>query len=71
MLSTETNDINWESNLRQELRKLKLGREDVVIALPGWVNVALSELGIPTPDAPDYPDCLQSLLCRKIWKSTL
>ncbi len=36
-----------------------------------WAKMSLKWLGIPLPDAPDYPDCLKHLLHRKIWLTTL
>ena len=58
ILNTRTDDPDWNQKLRKELRKMNLCATDVVVALPGWVEVALEELGIDVPEPPDYPDCL-------------
>ena len=70
-LVTPLNASHWSAALRLELRKLNLCSTDLVVALPGWVDLALEELGITVPPPPDYPDCLTHLLRRRVWRSTL
>ena len=57
--------------LTQELRALRVGPTDMVVAEPVWVDVALEVLGIPVPSPPDYPASLKHLLGRRVWKTTL
>jgi hypothetical protein len=44
---------------------------DLVVGDFSWTRAALARLGVPMPPAPDYPDCLRSLLHRRVWRSTL
>lgn len=46
-------------------------RRDLVVGDFDWTRAALKQLGVPFPEAVDYPDCLKHLLRRKIWQSTL
>lgn len=71
VLKTPLGDESWADLLHLELRDLGLGPSDLIVALPSWVDVTLEELRIPVPAPPDYPDCLQHLLHRRVWKSTL
>lgn len=48
-----------------------LNETDLVAGIPWYVEVAMRIMGIPVPTPPDYPTCLQHLLRRKIWLSTL
>ncbi len=48
-----------------------LTRYDLVVGDFSWVRHALSILGIPMPTNIDYPKCLEDLLYRRVWKSTL
>ncbi|CAE7325608.1 unnamed protein product [Symbiodinium sp. CCMP2592] len=48
-----------------------LTRDDLVVGDFDWTRTALKQLGIPMPQPPDYPTCLQHLLRRRIWQSTL
>ena len=58
VLSTSANDPSWQASLREELQDLQICSTDVVVALPNWVETALSVLGILVPEPPDYPNCL-------------
>lgn len=46
-------------------------RTDLVVGNHMWTRAALSHLGIAIPEPPDYPKCLEHLLHRRIWHSTL
>ena len=48
-----------------------LTSDDLVVGDFTWTKAALTKLGIPLPTPPDYPKCLEHLLNRKIWRSTL
>lgn len=50
---------------------LPLNRNDLVVGDFDWTRMALKQLKIEMPNPPDYPECLQSLLKRKVWKSNL
>ena len=56
---------------RRELETLGLNETDLVCGIPWCVDIALRVMGIPVPEPPDYPTCLQHLLRRKIFLSTL
>jgi hypothetical protein len=71
VLQTSVGDADWAAQLKRELALAKLSSTDLVVALPSLVDLALGELGIPVPEPPDYPSCLQHLLRRKVWRSTL
>ena len=71
VLDTEPDDPQWEAALRKELRRLDVGRDDVVVAWPSWVEVALDVLGIEVGGPLDYPSCVSHLLRRRVWTSTL
>jgi hypothetical protein len=49
----------------------RLTRSDFVVGDFGWTRYALSRLNICMPSPPDYPACLQPLLHRRIWQSSL
>ena len=36
-----------------------------------FTRAALRRLGVKMPEPPDYPPCLQDILHRKVWRSTL
>ncbi|CAJ1334539.1 unnamed protein product [Effrenium voratum] len=48
-----------------------LTKDDLVVGDFDWTRIALKQLGCPMPAPPDYPKCLEHLLHRKIWQSTL
>lgn len=50
---------------------IELNRNDFVVGDFSWTKGALKRLGITMPEPPDYPSCLEHLLHRRIWKSTL
>ncbi|CAE7259800.1 unnamed protein product [Symbiodinium microadriaticum] len=50
---------------------LPLTKDDLVVGDFDWTRTALKQLGIPMPQPPDYPTCLQHILRRRIWQSTL
>jgi hypothetical protein len=52
-------------------KKMDLTKNDLVVGDFEWTRMALKQLDIPMPKAPDYPECLRYLLHRKIWESTL
>jgi hypothetical protein len=52
-------------------RTPRLTRKDLVVGDFTWTRTALKQLGVPMPVAPDYPRCLQHLLHRRMWTSTL
>ncbi|CAK9007619.1 Lycopene elongase/hydratase [Durusdinium trenchii] len=52
-------------------KPLPLTKNDLVVGDFDWTRIALRQLGCPMPPPPDYPKCLQHLLYRKIWSSTL
>ena len=49
----------------------KFSRDDLVVGDFDWTRFALKQLGVAMPEPPDYPACLQHLLHRKIWTTTL
>jgi hypothetical protein len=52
-------------------KPLPLTRNDLVVGDFDWTRMALKQLKIKMPNPPDYPECLNHLLKRKVWKSTL
>lgn len=46
-------------------------RSELVVGDFDWTRQALGKLGVPMPTPPDYPDCLQHLLHRRVWRATL
>eukprot|EP00759_Apiculatamorpha_spiralis_P005430 PhF_6_TR13265/c0_g1_i1/m.21033 len=48
-----------------------LTKNDLVIGDFDWTKHAVKKLGIPMPNPPDYPKCLEPYLHRKVWQSTL
>lgn len=50
---------------------MPLQKTDLVVGDFEWTRTALKQLGVTMPEPPDYPECLQHLLHRKIWRSTL
>ncbi len=48
-----------------------LTKYDLVVGDFTWTRHALSVLGITMPSNIDYPKCLEYLLYRRVWKSTL
>jgi len=52
-------------------KPLPLTRDDLFVGNFVWTRIALRQLGISMPVLPDYPVCLQHLLYRKVWQSTL
>jgi len=73
MLKTNPNEVQGGNKgpLKLELTEIDAGPEDVVAGFPGEVECALEYMGIPVPDAADYPDCLSHLIRRRTWPSTL
>jgi hypothetical protein len=55
----------------RQRQPLCLTATDLVVGDFEWTRAALQQLGIPMPAAADYPPCLQHLLHRRIWPSTL
>lgn len=48
-----------------------IDRNDIIIGDFEWTRYALNKLNIKFPSPPDYPECLNHLLYRKIHQSTL
>eukprot|EP00658_Telonema_sp_P-2_P011890 TRINITY_DN1454_c0_g1_i2.p1 TRINITY_DN1454_c0_g1~~TRINITY_DN1454_c0_g1_i2.p1 ORF type:complete len:234 (+),score=74.39 TRINITY_DN1454_c0_g1_i2:91-792(+) len=44
---------------------------DRIVGNHMWTRTACTQLGMANPEPPDYPECLEHLLHRKIWTSTL
>eukprot|EP00929_Paragymnodinium_shiwhaense_P097288 TRINITY_DN59020_c0_g3_i1.p1 TRINITY_DN59020_c0_g3~~TRINITY_DN59020_c0_g3_i1.p1 ORF type:complete len:291 (-),score=36.85 TRINITY_DN59020_c0_g3_i1:10-822(-) len=53
------------------LRSPDVSTADLVVGNHLWTRAALAHLDLPVPEPPDYPVCLQHLLHRRIWQSTL
>jgi hypothetical protein len=52
-------------------RPLPLTKMDLVVGDFEWTRNSLEQLGLKMPEAPDYPECLEHLLHRKMWETTL
>ena len=52
-------------------KEFPLTLDDLVVGDFDWIRKSMKQLGIPMPIAPDYPQCLEHLLNRKIWFTTL
>lgn len=52
-------------------KPLPLTTMDLVVGDFDWTKMALKQLGCAMPAPRDYPKCLEHLLHRKIWSSTL
>ncbi len=65
IITYSTEDILYKN------QPFNLTKNDLVVGDFKWVHMSLKQLGIPIPDPPDYPKCLEHLLHRKIWISTL
>ena len=48
-----------------------LNRMDLVVGDFNWTKTSLKQLGVAMPSPPDYPKCLEHLLYRNMWSSTL
>lgn len=48
-----------------------LSKMDLVVGDFQWTRCALRQLGVSMPTPRDYPECLQHLLHRRMWTSTL
>jgi hypothetical protein len=48
-----------------------LTRDDLVVGNFDWTRLSLERLAITMPQPPDYPSCLNHLLHRRVWESTL
>jgi len=51
-------------------KPLPLTQHDLVVGNFDWTHIATKQLGC-TVTPPDYPKCIEHLLHRKIWQSTL
>lgn len=62
----------WDTDdILSSFRMMTPTRDDLVVGNFDWTRIALRRLGISMPVPPDYPVCLQHLLYRKVWQSTL
>lgn len=54
-----------------EYSSFPFSRTDFVVGTFEFTRLALKRMKIPMPNAEDYPECLQHLLHRRIWKTTM
>jgi hypothetical protein len=71
MEELESRDIPVVPLTTEVFNDIVLKPTDLVVGDFDWTRTALKKLGVPMPEAEDYPACLSHLLHRRIWTSTL